>query len=69
MSYTTVEKQIHSVPEEYLDEVAEFIDYVLFKANKKKAADTPNDTSEYFGSITRPIDGLKVQRGMRDEWD
>ena len=29
----------------------------------------PNDTSGYFRSITRPIDGLKVQRGMRDEWD
>lgn len=29
----------------------------------------PNDTSGYFGSITRPIDGLKVQRDMRDEWD
>ncbi|MBR1741822.1 MAG: hypothetical protein IJ733_08115 [Lachnospiraceae bacterium] len=29
----------------------------------------PNDISGYFRSITRPIDGLKVQRGMRDEWD
>ncbi len=69
MSYSTVEKQIHSVPEEYLDEVAEFIDYVLFKVNKKKSADIPNDTSGYFGSITKPIDGLEAQRGMRDEWD
>lgn len=69
MSYTTVEKQIHSVPEEYLDEIAEFIDYVLFKVNKKEEADTTNDTSGYFGSIPRTIEGLEVQRGMRDEWD
>lgn len=69
MLYTTLEKQIHSVPEEYLDEVAEFIDYILFKVNKDKNVSVINNTSEYFGCIERKIDGLQIQRSMRDEMD
>jgi len=68
MSYTTIEKRIQSVPEEYLDEIAEYIDYVLFKAHKKKKDKTP-DTSEFFGCFTRPVDGLEIQRSLRNEWD
>ena len=68
MSYATIEKQIKAVPAEYLDEIADYIDYVLFKANNRKKANS-NNTSKYFGCITEPIDGLTAQRGMRDEWD
>ena len=69
MTYSTVEKQIRSVPEEYLDEIAEFADYVLYKARRKQNLSSMEDTSVFFGCITRPIDGLAVQRNMRDEWD
>ncbi len=68
MSYITLEKQIQSVPEEYLEEVSTYIDYVLFKAGKKKETVSQN-TSAYFGCITRPLDGMEIQRSMRNEWN
>ena len=33
MTHTTVEKQIQMVPEEYLDEISAFIDYVIYNYN------------------------------------
>ena len=68
MSYATVEERIHSIPEEYLDDVAEYIDYILFKAKKRSDA-TAKGTAGYFGSISNPIDGMALQRSMRNEWD
>lgn len=68
MSYATIEKQIRAVPVEYLDEISDYIDYILFKANHSEKTGTKN-TSQYFGCITKQVDGLAVQRGMRDEWD
>ena len=68
MSYAAVEKQIQAVPEEYLDEVSEYIDYILFKVSKKKAKDSKG-TAAYFGSFERPVDGMEAQRSMRNEWN
>ena len=36
---------------------------------RKQNLSSMEDTSGFFGCITRPIDGLAVQRNMRDEWD
>ena len=68
MSYVTINERIQAVPEEYLDEVSEYIDYILFKVSKKKK-DSSNSTSSFFGIIRRPIDGMEIQRSMRNEWD
>ena len=68
MTYATVEKQIHSVPEEYLSEIAEFIDYILFKAEKNKTANA-SETAVFFGCLKNPIDGMEFQRNVRDEWN
>ena len=68
MSYATLKRRIQSVPEEYLDEVSEYIDYVLFKVKKKKKA-ASKGSSEFFGCLAKPVDGMEVQRSMRDEWD
>ena len=68
MSYVTIEKQIQSVPEEYLEEVSMYIDYVLFKASKKKENASKN-TSAFFGCIKQPLDGMGIQRSMRNEWN
>ena len=67
MTHTTVEKQIQMVPEEYLDEISAFIDYVIYKANRSKRSSS--NASECFGSITSFIDGLDFQRNSRDEWN
>ena len=68
MPYDTLAKQIQAVPEEYLDEVAEYIDFILFKVSRKPEMQK-NKTSRYYGSITRPIDGMEAQRSMRNDWD
>ena len=67
MSYTTIEDRIKAVPEEYLDEVSEYIDFILFKISKEKKGASDN-LSGYFGSIAKPMDGLAIQRNMRNEW-
>ena len=69
MSYATLEKQIHSLPEDCLDEVANYIEYVLFRQKAKKKADQSTDLTEFFGSITGLADGMDFQRRARDEWD
>ena len=68
MSYVSINERIQAVPEEYLDEVSEYIDYILFKVSKKKK-DSSNGTSRFFGTIRKPIDGMEIQRSMRNEWD
>lgn len=68
MSYATIEKQIKAVPAEYLDEISEYIDYILFKANNKKTMKA-NDSVTYFGCLKKSVDGLSIQRDMRDEWN
>ncbi len=69
MSYATLEKKLKLIPESYLDEVSDYIEYLLFKINVPKEDDTKTDLSEFFGSVKMKEDGLDVQRRMRDEWD
>ena len=34
-----------------------------------KPKDAAKNTSAYFGCIARSIDGLEIQRSMRNEWN
>ena len=68
MSYSTVEERIHSIPEEYLDDIAEYIDFIIFKAKMRNEAKARR-ISGYFGSISRPMNGIEIQRSMRNEWN
>ena len=34
-----------------------------------KPKDAVKNTSAFFGCIARPIDGLEIQRVMRNEWN
>ncbi len=67
MSYASLEKRIKAVPEEYLDEVSEFLDFILFKAGKVKKMDESENVSNYFGSMSKSLDGMAIQRSMREE--
>ena len=69
MVYTTLEKKIHDLPEEYLDEVADFVEYILFKARKKENDIETGKSSAYFGCLNKAMDVLKIQKEMRDEWN
>lgn len=67
MSYATIEEQLRSLPEEYLDEISSYIEFIVFKHQLKE--EKKQDLSEYFGSVTTLSDGMDVQRSLRDEWD
>ena len=67
MSYATIEEQLRSLPEEYLDEISSYIEFIVFKHQLKE--EKKQDQSEYFGSVTTLSDGMDVQRSLRDEWD
>ena len=69
MSYATLEKKIKQLPEAYLDEVSDYIEYILFKINAPKKDEKPADLSKHFGAVKFKEDGLEMQRRMRDEWD
>ena len=42
---------------------------VVEKLVSRKPKDAVKNKSEYFGCIARPIDGLEIQRSMRNEWN
>ncbi len=68
MSYEALEKQIRMLPEEYLDDVSHYVEFIIYRLqlhNKKQSA---TDLSEYFGIMNLP-DGLEAQKEMRNEWD
>ena len=69
MSHATLEKQIHSLPEDCLDEVANYIKYVLLRRKVRTETNQSADLSEFFGSITGLADSTDFQRRARDEWD
>lgn len=69
MSYATLEKQIRNLPEECLDEVSNYIDFILFRMQMKKETSSTQDKSDFFGILKDIPDGMDLQRRMRDEWD
>lgn len=68
MSYAALERKIKSIPEDCLDDIADYIEYVLFRWKKKSEQKAGANLGKYFGSMAIRQDGLKLQKGMRDEW-
>ena len=69
MSYDTLEKQIRMLPEDCLEDVSHYIEFIIYRLqlhNKEKQAP---DLSNYFGIMKNMPDGLEAQRGLRSEWD
>ena len=69
MSYAAVEEKLRNLPEDCLDEIAAYIDFLLFRRKQAMNLDKSGDLSKYFGSIKTLGDGMEVQRQMRDEWN
>ena len=69
MSYATLENKIRALPEECLDEVSDYIDYILFRMQMKKKTSTTQDKSDFFGILKGIPDGLDLQFRMRNEQD
>ena len=69
MSYDTLEKQIRMLPEECLEDVSQYIEFVIFKLQRREETEQSQDMSCYFGILKNWPDGIEVQRRLRDEWD
>ena len=55
--------------EEMDDEQLQAIQTVARILVFRKAKDNAKNTSAYFGCIARPMDGIEIQRSMRNEWN
>ena len=40
MSVTVLEKKLQSIPQKYFNEISDYFDYLLFKADKESASDS-----------------------------
>ena len=79
MTYTKLEEKLRALPEECLEEVSQYVEFVLFKYEKeKKNENSKNENSKnenskntytFFGSIKSLPDGMDLQRRVRDEWN
>ena len=67
MSRDEVIEQIKSVPEEYLDEISQYISD-LMSAQKTCGKGNNRGLREFYG-IMHLGDGLEIQKQMRSEWD
>lgn len=69
MIYAALKKQIQDVSEEYLQEIADSDEYILDKINQSKTDASDKDLSAYFGTIRRTMNGLEIQREIRNDWN
>lgn len=60
MSYSVLEKKLKSLPEQSLEEVDDFFDYILYKFNTKKS-DQPSKNSLSGMELLNSIVGIVPQ--------
>lgn len=71
MTYAMLEKKLKSMPEECLEKMMDYADFVLFQYEKKQQDGDRNNTgslAEFFGTMDLG-DGLELQKRWRNEWD
>ena len=69
MSYDTLEKQIRMLPEDCLDDVSHYIEFIIYRMQLRDKKQQAPDLSAFFGIMNNLPDGLEAQRGLRNEWD
>ncbi|EMB21087.1 hypothetical protein [Treponema denticola] len=69
MVYETLVEQIKTVPQECLADIENYVQYILYRYNQSAEKEKYTDLSKYFGSVKFHQDALKIQKGMRNEWN
>ena len=69
MSYDTLEKQIRMLPEDCLDDVSHYIEFLIYRLQLRSKKQQAPDLSEFYGILKNMPDGLEAQRELRNEWD
>ena len=67
MSYDSMVEQIKSVPQECLEEIENYIQFVLYRYALTSKTEQKNDLSKYFGSVNFKKDELSIRKEMRNE--
>lgn len=69
MSYETMVEQIKAVPQECLEEIENYIQFVLYRHTLTAKNNKNKNLSKFFGSVSFQKDGLAIQKEMRNEWN
>ncbi len=69
MSYDSMVEQIKAVPQEYLEEIENYIQFVLYRYTLSVKSNKDKNLSKYFGTVNFQKDGLSIQKEMRNEWN
>ena len=69
MVYETLVEQIKTLPQECLADIENYVQYILYRYNQSAEKEKYTDLSKYFGSVKFHQDALKIQKGMRNEWN
>lgn len=67
MSYAIAAQKLRELPEESLDELIEYIDFLQFRGKKAAERTSGSGFSRFFGTVKTLDDGMEIQRRMRDE--
>ena len=67
MSYAALEEKVRLLPEDCLDEVADYIEFILLRHDRAHAE--KSDLSQFFGLLKNKRVGLEMQKVMRNEWN
>lgn len=69
MTYTALEAQIRTLPVECLDEVSQYIEFVLYRQKHTEQVKAQIDSTSFFGCLKDLPDGMTIQRSARNEWN
>ena len=69
MSYEAVMERVKEVPEEYLDEVTDMIDFVIYRHGHNRKKIEKGNLAQFFGTMKFDGDPLEIQRQLRNEWN
>ena len=69
MSYDSMVEQIKAVPQEYLEEIENYIQFVLYRYTLSVKSNKDKNLSKYFGTVNFQKDGLSIQKEMSNEWN
>ena len=68
-TYAAIENKLRNIPEEYLSEISEYLDFLIFRDNRDREPAADRNVRQFFGSVRSLGDGLEMQRQMRDAWN
>ncbi len=72
LGYDTLFQRIKSVPEQYLDEIYNYVDFVIYRSTLPEPQSNKPKSSgleEFYGCMEFDGDPLEIQKRMRDEWN